>query len=74
MSDIAITVTRSDGADGAAVVFIDTQFEPTGNTPGLRIVVNDEPVFEGKSFRPGSVSAAGEVQFEIKLDEIAYES
>jgi hypothetical protein len=45
---VEVKVTRSDGADGAVVVFVDTEFEPDGSDggPGLRVRVNDADVTE----------------------------
>ncbi len=47
--DVRVTITTSDGDDGAVVVFIDTQFEPDGSDggPGLRVWINDDPQYEG---------------------------
>lgn len=49
-NDITITVTRSAGADGAIVIFIDTTFEPNASdgSPGLRVCVGEGVVFDGK--------------------------
>ncbi|SRR6266704_603742 len=56
----AVTVTRSAGADGAVVVFVDTDFEPDGSDdgPGLRVVVNDEPVYEGVAYQESDGESA----------------
>lgn len=47
-----IIVTYSAGVDGAVLVFIDTKFEPDGSDggPGLRVLLNDEPVFQGVGY------------------------
>lgn len=47
-------IVASAGADGATVVMIDTTFEPDGSDggTGLRVLVNDAPVFEGVKYRP----------------------
>lgn len=46
---VEVTITTSDGPDGAVVVFIDTDFEPNGSDggPGLRVNINDDPTYEG---------------------------
>ena len=71
MPDLTITVTRSAGDDRAVVVFIDTEFEPTGK-PGLRILVNDNEVYEGKRYELDANHDAKSVSFEVSLDDIAY--
>lgn len=42
-------ITRSDGPDGAVVVFIDTEFEPDASDggPGLRVLINDDDTYVG---------------------------
>jgi hypothetical protein len=49
-----VTITKSAGADGAVVIFIDTDFEPDRGAwdgrsegPGLRVNINDDPTFVG---------------------------
>lgn len=51
---VTVTITPSAGDDGAIVVFIDTTFEPDASDggPGLRVRVNDDPVYEGKPYMP----------------------
>lgn len=51
---IDIVVTRSAGADGAVLVMISTAFEPDASDggPGLRVLLNDEPIFAGKDYEP----------------------
>ena len=74
MEDILLTVTRSSGADGAVVIFIDTPtFEPTGD-PGLRILLNDTPVYEGRAHDPSGDRDADSVSIAVNLSEIGYQS
>jgi hypothetical protein len=49
---VTVRVTDSAGVDGAVVVFIDTTFEPDASDggPGLRVLINDEPAYEGRAF------------------------
>lgn len=49
-----VWIGPSDGADGAVLVMIDTEFEPDASDggPGLRVLVNDDPVYEGKPYIP----------------------
>lgn len=51
---VTVGVTTSDGADGAVLVMVDTTFEPNGSDggPGLRILVNDAPAYEGVAYVP----------------------
>lgn len=51
---VSVKVTTSAGADGAIVVFIDTEFEPDGSDggPGLRVNVNDHPTYVGTAYMP----------------------
>ena len=63
---VTVTVTRSSGLDGAAIVFVDTNFEPNGSDggPGLRIRVNDCAVLNGSGKDAfGSVAATGGVDY-----------
>lgn len=54
-----VTITRSDGADGAVVIFVDGPDEgyrehderPDGS-PGCRIQLNDERVYTGTPYEP----------------------
>ncbi len=48
---VTVTITRSDGRDGAVVVFVDTAFEPD-TSPGLRVLVNDGDAYLGVPYRP----------------------
>jgi hypothetical protein len=51
---ITIIVAPSDGDDSAVVVLIDTPFEPDGNDgPGLRVFLNDSPIYTGVSYQTG---------------------
>jgi hypothetical protein len=52
-SAIEVTVTRSDGADGAVLVIIDGMFNENGQPP-LRVLVNDDPVFAQVPYEPTS--------------------
>lgn len=73
--DLLITVTRSAGDDRAVVVFIDTPtFEPNGkgDSPGLRVLVNDDEAFVGKALVFGENHEAESVSFEVSLDDIPY--
>jgi hypothetical protein len=49
---VAVNITTSAGSDGAVLVILDTDFEPDGSDggPGLRVMVNDGPAFEGVPF------------------------
>lgn len=49
-----VIITRSAGTDNAFVVFIDTDFEPGASDggPGLRVRVNDHPVYVGVAYEP----------------------
>jgi hypothetical protein len=49
---VSVVVTRSSGHDRAVVVMVDTGFEPDASdgSPGLRILLNDEPVYEGVAY------------------------
>lgn len=51
---IKVGITKSAGKDNAVVVFVDTQFEPNGSDggPGLRVLINDDPTYEGVAFDP----------------------
>jgi len=53
---VTAIVTRSAGADGAPVVFVDTSDELEGgwSSPGprIRINLNDHPVYEGAAWEP----------------------
>lgn len=51
---VNVTITRSAGRDRAALVMIDTNFEPDGSDggSGLRVLVNDEPAYVGKQYEP----------------------
>lgn len=73
--ELLITVTRSAGDDRAVTVFIDTQFNPTGD-PGLRILVNDDEAYVGKAYdipeRSDKTHEAHSVQFSVGLEDIAY--
>jgi len=72
---VEIAVTRSIGEDGAVVVFIDTDFEPTGadGGPGLRVLVNDGDAFIGKPFVYTEVDHdAKTVKLTVEPREIAY--
>jgi hypothetical protein len=50
---VKATITHSAGSDGAVVVFLETGFEPNASDggPGLRVLVNDDPVYEGVPYR-----------------------
>lgn len=73
--EITVIVTRSAGTDGVVLVMIDTTFEPSAPTPGLRVLVNDEPVFVGL---PHEVIVdeepldAPDKKITVKLSELAY--
>jgi hypothetical protein len=56
---LTTTVTRSAGDDGAIVVHLDTTFEPDGSDggPGLRVRINDDPVYEVVPHHAGDTSA-----------------
>ena len=49
---IAVWTGRSDGTDGAFVVFVDTNFEPDGSDggPGLRLSINDDDTYVGTPY------------------------
>lgn len=52
---VEVTIFKSDGADGAVVVAIDTPgFEPSGSDggPGLRILLNDYDAYVGVPYEP----------------------
>jgi hypothetical protein len=51
---VTTIVTRSAGADGAVVVFIDTDFEPGASDggPGLRVRINDDTTYAGVAYEP----------------------
>lgn len=51
---VDVEVTTSAGKDNAIVVMIDTGFEPDGSDggPGLRVLVNDHPVYVGVAYEP----------------------
>jgi hypothetical protein len=76
VSAVTVTVTRSGGADGAMLVFIDTDFEPNGSDdgPGLRVRLNDDIVYEGKAYRMtgGDHREASSVELAVELDDIRY--
>ena len=46
---VQVTVTESDGTDGAIIIFIDTVFEPDGSDggAGLRVMLNDGDIYIG---------------------------
>lgn len=73
-SAVTITVTRSAGDDRAIVIFVDTDFEPSGSDggPGLRILVNDDEAFVGKAYDFGGNHEANAVNFEVSLSAIDY--
>lgn len=50
---VKVTITESAGLDGAVVIFIDTDFEPSAidGGPGLRVLINDDPTYEGVPWR-----------------------
>lgn len=50
--EITTAITYSAGTDGAVLVLIDTTFEPNASDggPGLRVLVNDEPVYAGVAY------------------------
>lgn len=52
---VTFQVVRSAGSDGAVVVFLDTATEPDGSDGGrgLRVFLNDEPIYVGVPFRKG---------------------
>jgi hypothetical protein len=52
----SVTITRSAGRDGAPVVFVDSDPEWIGDGargPRMRILLKDEPVYEGEPYMPG---------------------
>lgn len=51
---VRATITESAGSDGARLVLIDTDFEPGASDggPGLRVLVNDHPTYEGVHWAP----------------------
>jgi hypothetical protein len=52
---VRVTITRSAGVDGAPVVLVDTDPERVGDGergPRMRILPNDEPVYEGEADLP----------------------
>jgi hypothetical protein len=56
--DAVFTVTRSAGLNGAVPVMTDTTFEPTGDLdPGLRVLVNDHPVWASVAYQPVALAA-----------------
>lgn len=66
-----IAVTRSDGPDGAIVIFIDGEF----TTTGLRVVVNDNDVHadpEHIAPEDGKEREALAIRFNFNLDDVAY--
>jgi hypothetical protein len=78
---IVVRVTRSSGPDGAVLVMIDTTFLPVPDAdepgPGLRVLVNDEPVFAGVAFQPPGESdlddrEANHRSLEVRLADIDY--
>jgi hypothetical protein len=79
---IEITATRSTGADGAFVVFIDTpNWEPDGSDggPGLRVVLNDGEIYDVVPWEPFDDSIEDFVERDaasrlmtIRLSEIDY--
>ena len=46
---VSVVVTESAADDGAIVVFVDTDFEPDASDGGrgMRVLLNDEPVYTG---------------------------
>lgn len=75
---VKVTITTSAGNDGAVVVFIDTTFEPDGSDvgPGLRVLLNDDPVFEGVEYRPDPTEDMDEFELaahnEAMINDPAY--
>ncbi len=52
---VEVTITRSAGADNAPVVFVDSDPERIADGergPRMRILLNDEPVYEGEPYLP----------------------
>lgn len=49
-----ITITHSEGSDGALLVMIDTTSEPDGSDGGrgIRVLLNDEPIYNVVPYRP----------------------
>jgi hypothetical protein len=72
--EVTIIVTRSAGDDRAVVVFIDTTFEPDASDagPGLRVRINDDPVYEGKEYEFGGDRRVTSRVFTVGLDDIPY--
>ena len=72
---VTIAVTRSGGADGAVLIFVDTDFEPDGSDggPGLRILVNDGDAFIGMPYGSDGVNhEAKTVELRVALKDIDY--
>jgi hypothetical protein len=71
---VTISITRSAGDDRAVVVFVDTTFEPDASDggPGLRVRVNDDPVYEGKEYESGGDRRVASRVFTVGLDDIPY--
>lgn len=55
--NVTVIVGMSDGADGAAIVVVDTNFEPDNSDGegGLRVSVNEDYVFEGAPYEAAQV-------------------
>lgn len=71
---VMITVTRSAGDDRAVLVLIDTTFEPNGSddSPGLRVLLNDNEVYAGVAYDFGSHHTAASKQLRVELSEVPY--
>jgi hypothetical protein len=76
VADVKVTVTRSAGTDGAVLVLVDTGFEPDGSdgSPGLRVLVNDQPVFAGReSLDAKEPRQADSWTLEVDVAEVEYQ-
>lgn len=59
--NITVTITRSAGADNAPLVMVDTTEEiDSDDGPLMRILLNDEPVWNGVAYVAGSVTTTNE--------------
>ncbi len=72
--EVTITVTRSAGDDRAVLIMIDTTFEPSGlgDSPGLRVLLNDDEAYVGKALDFGANHPAMSQTWCVGLDDIPY--
>jgi hypothetical protein len=76
VADVKVTVTRSAGTDGAVLVMVDTGFEPDGSddSPGLRVLVNDQPVFAGREYLTAEEPREADRRtLEVDVAEVQYQ-